>query len=98
MSWVRTCSGAGQILLLARWLPIAITVARRRKGLPVGTIHGRRLSDAAPDSVGRDESLCLGGDGGEDAVLVEPHAIGAAAIFSRLEARAPDLGKVNRLH
>jgi hypothetical protein len=91
MSWVRTCSWARQILLLARWLPVGITVARRRKGLPIGTVHGRWLSDAAPDGVGRDESLGLRGDGGEDAVLVEPHAVGAAAIFSRLEARAPDL-------
>jgi hypothetical protein len=97
MSWVRTCSGAGQILLLARRLPIGITVARRRKGLPIGTVHGRRRSDAAPDGVRRDEGLRLGGDGGEDAVLVEPHAVGAAAIFSRLEARAPDLRRVSKL-
>jgi hypothetical protein len=72
-------------------------VARRRKGLPIGTVHRRRLSDAAPDGVRRDEGLGLGGDGGEDAVLVEPHAVGAAAIFSRLEARAPDLRTVSKL-
>jgi hypothetical protein len=88
-----TCSGTGQILLLTRRLPIGIAVARRRQRLPIGTIHGRRLADTTPDRVRRDESLGLRGDGGEDAVLVEPHAVGTAAVFSRLEARAPDLHK-----
>jgi hypothetical protein len=92
MSWVRTCCGTGQILLLARGLPVGVAVACRRKRLPIGAIHGRRLADAAPDGMRRNECLGLGGNGGEDAVLVEPHAVGAAAVFSRLEARAPDLG------
>ena len=93
MSWVRTCSGTGQILLLPRRLPIGIAMARRRKRLPVGAVHGRWLADTTPDGMRRDEGLGLGGDGSEDAVLVEPHAVGAAAIFSRLEARAADLQK-----
>lgn len=88
MDWIRTCSGAGQILLLllAALLAKGLSMARRRERLPVGTVHGRRLADAAPDGVGRDKSLRLRGDGGEDAVLVEPHAIRAAAVFGGLEA------------
>jgi len=94
MSWVRTCSGAGQILLLARRLAIWLAVAGRRKRLAVGTIHWRRLANTAPDGVSRNESLRLGRNWGEDAVLIEPHAVGAAAVFCRLEARAADLGRV----
>lgn len=59
MDWVRTCSWAGQILLLTL-LRIGLVLARRRKRLPVGAIHGRGLADTAPDSVGRNKSLCLG--------------------------------------
>jgi hypothetical protein len=96
MNWVRTCSWAGQILrLLPRGLAIGVPVACRRKWLSVRAIHGRRLSDTPPDGVCRDKRLCLGGDGREDAVLVESHAIRAAAVFGRLEARAPDLQRVS---
>lgn len=94
MSWVRTCSGAGQILLLARRLAIWLAVAGGRKRLAVGTVHWRWLADTAPDSVGRHEGLRLGRNWSEDAVLVEAHAVGAAAVFCRLEARAADLGRV----
>jgi hypothetical protein len=96
MNWVRTCSWARQVLrLLPRRLAIGIPVACRRKWLPICAIHGRWLSDTPPDGVRRDEGLRLRGDGGEDAVLVEPHAIRAAAILGRLEARAPDLQSVS---
>jgi hypothetical protein len=43
----------------------------------------------------RNKSLRLSGDGGEDAILVEPHAIGAAAVLGRLEARASNLWSVS---
>lgn len=93
MDCVRTCSGAGQILLRATRLCVGLVLARRRKRLPVGAIHGRRLSDTAPDRVGRDKSLRLGRDGGEYAVLVEPHAIRAAAVLGRFKAGAANLCK-----
>lgn len=96
MSWVRTCSGAGQIMRLARRLAIWLGMAGRRERLPVGAVHGRWLSDTAPDCVSRNKGLRLGRHGGEDAVLVEPHAVGAAAVLSRLEAGAADLGRVSR--
>jgi len=96
ISLVRTCSGAGQILLLAgRLLAIGLGVARGRKGLPVGAIHGRRLSDAPPDGVGGDKGLRLRRDGREDAVLVEAHAVLAAAVLGSLEARTADLEYVS---
>jgi hypothetical protein len=94
MNLVRTCSWTGQILLLlllARLLAICLGVARRGQGLAVRTVHGRRLSDAAPDGVCRHESLRLRRDGREDAVLVEPHAVGAAPVLGGLEARASNL-------
>jgi hypothetical protein len=91
MSWVRTCCGTGQILLLARGLPVGVAVVCRRKRLPIGAIHGRGLADATPDCMRRNECLGLGGNGGEDAVLVEPHAVGATTVFCRLEAGAPNL-------
>jgi hypothetical protein len=96
MSWVRTCSGTGQILRLARGLAIWLAVAGRRERLPVGAVHGGWLSDTAPDCVCRNKCLSLSRYWGEDAVLVEPHAVGAAAVLSRLEARAADLVKVSR--
>lgn len=71
-------------------------MASRRKRLPVGTIHGWRLANTSPDGVSRNKSLSLCGNGSEDAVLVEPHAVGAAAVFCRLEARASNLwGRVS---
>jgi len=90
MNLVRTCSWAGQILLLlrllARRLAIRFRMVRRRERLSVRAIHGRWLSDATPDRVCRHEGLCLRRDGREDAVLVEPHAVGAAAVLGGLEA------------
>jgi hypothetical protein len=75
MNWVRTCSGARQILLLAGRLAICFRMARWRKRLAICAIHGRWLPNTTPDGVCGDKGLRLGGDGGEDAVLVEPHAI-----------------------
>jgi hypothetical protein len=95
MNWVRTCSRTGKILLLVRRLPIGLGVARRRERLPVGAVHGGRLSHTPPDSMSRHKSLCLSGDGSEDAVLVESHAVGAAAVFGRLEARTANLHRVS---
>jgi hypothetical protein len=92
MSWVRTCSWARQILrLLPGWLAVGFPMVCRRKWLAVRAVHGRGLADTPPDGVRRDKSLRLGGDGGEDAVLVEPHAVRAAAVLGRFKARAPDL-------
>jgi hypothetical protein len=100
MNWVRTCSWARQILLLlrlwlARRLAIRVPMVCRRKRLAIRAIHGRWLSHATPDRMCRHERLRLRRDGREDAVLVEPHAIGAAAILGGLEAGAPDLHSVS---
>lgn len=75
VSWVRTCSGARQILLLARRLAIGLGVVCWGERLAVCAVHGRRLTDAAPDGVCGHKGLRLGGNGGEDAVLVEAHAV-----------------------
>lgn len=75
MNWIRTCSGARQILPPARRLAICFRVARRRKRLAIRAIHGRWLSDTTPDGMCGDEGLRLGRYGGKDAVLIEPHAI-----------------------
>jgi hypothetical protein len=97
MNWVRTCSWARQIALLAGLLLLAICfcVARRRKRLAVCAIHWGRLSDTSPYSMCRHKCLRLGRDGRENAVLVEPHAVGAAAVFGSLETRASDLCNVS---
>lgn len=96
---IRTCGGARQIarLLLprARRLSIGICVARWRQRLPVRAVHGRGRADAAPDGVCGDEGLRLRGDGGEDAVLVESQAVGAAAVLGGLEAGAADLKQMS---
>lgn len=93
MGRIRTCSGTGQIggLLGRTTLTIGFAMARWRQRLAVCAIHGGRLTDTTPDSMGGDESLRLSRDGREDAVLVEAHAVGAAAVFSGLEARASNL-------
>lgn len=98
---IRTCGGAGQIARLrllprARRLAIGVCMARRRQGLPVGTVHGRRRADASPDGVCGDKGLRLRRDGREDAVLVESQAIGAPAVLGGLEAGAADLGQVSK--
>jgi hypothetical protein len=82
---------ARQITLLAGRLTICIRRACRRKRLPIGTVHGRRVSHPTPDGVRGDKSLRLCGDGREDAVLVEAHAVRAAAVVGGLEAGASDL-------
>jgi len=50
----------------------------------------RRLL-TAPDGVCWDESLCLGGDWREDALLGEALAVCAATVFRLVESRATDL-------
>jgi hypothetical protein len=98
MNWVRTCSWARQIALLAGLLLLAICfcVARRRKRLTVCAIHWGWLSDTSPHGMCRHKCLRLRGDGRENAVLVEPHAVGAAAVFGGLEARASNLYRVSK--
>jgi hypothetical protein len=88
MNWVRTCSWARQIALLAGLLLLAIRfgMARWRQRLAICAVHWGWLSDAAPNGMCRNESLGLGRNGRENAVLVEPHAVGAAAVFGGLEA------------
>ena len=95
---IRTCGRAGQITLLlllllprARRLAISICVARRREGLPVGAVHGRGSADTAPDGVCWDKGLRLSRDRCEDAVLIEPQTVGAAAVLGGLEARTANL-------
>jgi hypothetical protein len=86
MSWIRTCSWARQVALLAGLLlAICFGVARRRERLTICAVHGRWLPDTPPDSVCRNKSLCLRRHRREDAVLVEPHAVGAAAVLGGLE-------------
>jgi len=52
---------------------------------------GRRSTSVAPDSVGRNKGLCLAAHGGENAVLIEPHAVLATTVFSVVEAGATNL-------
>jgi hypothetical protein len=66
-------------------------VTGRRERLPVGAIHGRRHSDAAPNCVSRHKGLRLCGHWGKDAILIEPYAVSAAAIVGVLEAGAANL-------
>ena len=93
MSWRRTWRAcrARQISLLPRRLTICIRMARWRKRLSVGAVHGWRVAHSTPDGVRRDKSLRLRRDGREDAVLVEPQAIRAAAVVGGLEAGASNL-------
>jgi hypothetical protein len=100
MNWVRTCSWARQIALLTRLLlllTICFRMARRRERLAICAVHWGRLSNASPYGVCRNKSLCLRRDGREDAVLVEPHAVGAAAVLGGLEAGASDLRRVSEI-
>jgi hypothetical protein len=46
---------------------------------------------ATPHRMRRDESLSLGADRSEDALLREAHTVGAAAVFGLFEARATNL-------
>lgn len=98
MRWVRTCRAcrAGQIApwLLTRRCGIRIGLVGRWDGLPVRAVQLGGLSHTAPDGMCGDKSLGLRRDWSEDAVLVEPHAIGAAAVLCRFEARASDLRHV----
>jgi hypothetical protein len=95
-SWTQTCSGAGQNLRLERRPAIWLRRADKMDRLPVGAVRGRWLADTAPYCVSRNKGMRLGRHGGEYAVLVELHTVGAAAVFSRLEAGAADLGRVSR--
>ena len=100
MNWVRTCSWARQVALLARllrWLlAVCFGMARGRERLAICAIHGRWLPNTPPNRVCRNKSLCLRRDRREDAILVEPHAVGAAAVLGGLEARAANLCVVSK--
>jgi hypothetical protein len=100
MNWVRTCSWARQVALLARllrWLlAVCFGMARGRERLAICAIHGRWLPDTPPNRVCRNKSLCLRRDRREDTILVEPHAVGAAAVLGGLEARAANLCVVSK--
>jgi hypothetical protein len=86
MSWVRTCSWARQVALLAGLLlAICFGVAGRRERLAICAVHGRWLPNTPPNGVCRNKSLCLRRHRRKDAVLVKPHAVGAAAVLGGLE-------------
>ena len=57
------------------------------KGVALKTVE---LRWAARNLVGvrGDEGLCLRGDGGEDAFLIEAHTVGAAAVCGSVKAGA----------
>ena len=80
------------MLTLAGWLGIWILLLMLwRKRLTVGTVQRRRLLAIAPDGMCGHEGLGLRGHGREDTFLRETLAIGASAVFRRLESRAADL-------
>lgn len=89
---VRTCHIGHILRLLARSL---IRLRRLSRGLlkwlPICSIHWGRLPNPSPDCVSGHKCLRLSGNWREDAVLIESHAVGAATIFGRLEARATNL-------
>jgi hypothetical protein len=93
--WIRTCRrrGTGQILRLRwRWRRRSVcTPMARLERLAKRAVHGRRRAHSTPDSVRGHKGLRLGRHGSEDAVLVEPHAVLAAAVVGGLEARTADL-------
>jgi hypothetical protein len=91
MSRIRTCRAcrAGQILLLPR--RVRFGMASRRERLPICSVHGRRLSYTAPYGMCWNKSLRLRRHRRKDTILIEPHAIRAAAVVCSLEARAADL-------
>lgn len=95
---IRTCGRAGQIALLlplARRLRVGLCMTCGWERLPVCAVHGRRSADTAPDGVCWYKGLSLRRNRREDAVLVESQAVGAAAIFGGLEARAANLCEVS---
>lgn len=78
--------------VLLRW-SLLVAVAMLRQRLTVRAVElsvGRRVLSAV-DRVGGDESLGLRADGREDALLRETLAVGAAAVFGLIEARAANL-------
>lgn len=81
------------LLLAGWWLTVSFGVLGSWQRLAISAIHGWGLADTTPDCVGRHESLSLGRDGSEDAVLVEAHAIGAASVVGGFKTRASDLPK-----
>ena len=91
---IRTC-GAGQRIARLRGRGTVSGVRRllggRGQWLAVGAVERRGRAGTAPDGVGRHEGLGLGGDGGEDALLREADAVGAAAVLRSLETGAANL-------
>ena len=59
--------------------------------LTIGSVHGWGGSHSTPNSMCWNESLSLRRDGGEDAILIEPHTVGTAAIVGVLETGAANL-------
>ena len=58
--WLLLLRRRRRLRLLARRLAIGFGMLRCRQWLTVRTVHGRRLSNATPDRVGRHKSLRLG--------------------------------------
>ena len=56
--------------------------------------HSSGVAQVWVGGVGWDEGVCLGGDGGEDAFLVEAEAVGAASVWGGVEAVTANLGCV----
>lgn len=89
---IRTCRAGQRVARLG--VRRAVGVGRRLGGgqwLAVRAVQRRRGAGTAPDCVCGHEGLGLGGDGCEDALLREAHAVGAAAILRGLEAGAANL-------
>ncbi len=81
------------LLLLLWWVLRLVSVAVLWKWLTIGAVE---LSVwwwplTAPDSVSRDEGLCLSMHRSEDAFLGKAHAVGAAAILGLIEAGTSNL-------
>lgn len=78
------------------WI-VSITVLRKRLAVRAVQLCALWRILATPDGVRGDEGLRLGGDGGEDAFLGEAGAVGAAAVFRRVEAGAANLPRVSNV-
>lgn len=75
--------------ILGQGLPVgAIELGSGRQGTAVAIDH---VAHVRIDGVGGDKGLGLGGDGGEDALLVEADAVGAATVRVGVKAGAANL-------
>lgn len=85
---------AGRTLLtglLLRRILIGSTASWQRLAIRAVQLGVCRRILASPDSVRRDERLCLGTNRSKDAFLRETLAVGAAPVFGLIEAGAADL-------